>query len=198
LDAAEEVILRDGIGSLTLDAVAKQAGASKGGLLHYFPSKDALIDSLVERKLCGWRGECIAAIERQGPGDGRVARALLGLCLSSTDKWTEEMRRSGLVLVAALVHDPRRVEPLRDVHREITERLAEDGLPPGAGEAVKMAMDGIWFGWIFGLAEMTPKRLDALREALERLACGGNELAPRGVDGSSPALPDSAERSLRA
>lgn len=173
LDAAEGVILSDGIGSLTLDAAAKRAGVSKGGLLHHFPSKNALIDALVKRKLEGWRCEYTAAIERQPAGPGRVARAFMGMCLASTDKWTEEMRRSSLVLVAALVHDPRHVEPLREIHKEVTARLSGDGLPAGAGEAVKMAMDGIWFGWIFGITEMTPRRLSDLRGALERMVCSG-------------------------
>ena len=47
LDAAEVVVTRHGIANLTLDAVAAEAGMSKGGLLHHFPSKDRLVDALV-------------------------------------------------------------------------------------------------------------------------------------------------------
>jgi hypothetical protein len=39
LDAAERVVLRDGVTHLTLDAVAAETGISKGGLLYHFPSK---------------------------------------------------------------------------------------------------------------------------------------------------------------
>ncbi len=39
LDAAERVVLRDGAGQLTMDAVAAEAGVSKGGVLYAFPSK---------------------------------------------------------------------------------------------------------------------------------------------------------------
>ncbi|MDO8275460.1 MAG: TetR/AcrR family transcriptional regulator, partial [Serpentinimonas sp.] len=39
LEATNTVILRDGIAHLTLEAVAKEAGVSKGGLLYHFPSK---------------------------------------------------------------------------------------------------------------------------------------------------------------
>lgn len=49
LDAAERVANRDGAGQLTIDAVAAEAGVSKGGVLYAYPSKDALIDALFAR-----------------------------------------------------------------------------------------------------------------------------------------------------
>ena len=49
LDAAAAVVRRDGAGALTLDAVAAEAGVSKGGLLYHFPTKEAMIAVLLER-----------------------------------------------------------------------------------------------------------------------------------------------------
>src|SRR2546421_1237971 len=49
LNAAEEVVVRDGVGNLTLEAVAKQANVSKGGLLYHFPSKSDLVIAIVEK-----------------------------------------------------------------------------------------------------------------------------------------------------
>lgn len=51
LQAAAEVIRQEGAMALTLDAVAKGAGVSKGGLLYHFPSKDALVQGLLEFEL---------------------------------------------------------------------------------------------------------------------------------------------------
>lgn len=169
LDAAEEVIVRQGIGSLSFEIVAKEAKLSKSGLLHHFPTKDALIDALVARKVCGHQADYEAAIKAQPVGPGRASRAVLGLCLSSTDKWTETVRRRGLVMMAALVHNPAHIEPLRAFRRELSSRVGSDGLPAGVGEAVRLAIDGLWFTWIFGLSELTPSKLAAVRGALERL-----------------------------
>ena len=47
LAAARVVLLRDGIASVTLDAVAREAGMSKTGLYYYFASKEALVFELV-------------------------------------------------------------------------------------------------------------------------------------------------------
>ena len=49
LDAAEAVVFREGAGQFTIDAVAAEAGVSKGGVLYAFSTKDALIDALFER-----------------------------------------------------------------------------------------------------------------------------------------------------
>ena len=67
LDAAIDVIRRDGARALTLDAVAAEAGVSKGGLLYHFASKRALIDGLLER----WLDDFEA-----GFGAGRLRRRL--------------------------------------------------------------------------------------------------------------------------
>ena len=49
VDAAEEVVLRDGVARLTLDAAAAEAGLSKGGVLYHFASRDALVAGMVDR-----------------------------------------------------------------------------------------------------------------------------------------------------
>ena len=49
LDAADRVIARGGVISLTIDAVASEAGVSKGGVLYSFGTKDALIKAMLDR-----------------------------------------------------------------------------------------------------------------------------------------------------
>src|SRR2546427_12569634 len=49
LDAFESLLIEEGERAATLDAVAKRAGVSKGGLLYHFPSKEAMISVLLER-----------------------------------------------------------------------------------------------------------------------------------------------------
>lgn len=54
LDAAEAVVLREGAGNLTFDAVAKEAKVSKGGVLYAFANKDALIDAMLRRVVANY------------------------------------------------------------------------------------------------------------------------------------------------
>jgi AcrR family transcriptional regulator len=48
IQAALTIIARDGPRRLTLDAIAREAGISKGGLMHQFRSKQAVLKALLE------------------------------------------------------------------------------------------------------------------------------------------------------
>src|SRR6476661_8542517 len=47
LDAFESLLIAEGERAATLDAVARLAGVSKGGLLYHFPTKEAMISALL-------------------------------------------------------------------------------------------------------------------------------------------------------
>ena len=49
LDAFESLLIEEGERAATLDAVARRAGVSKGGLLYHFPTKEAMVSVLLER-----------------------------------------------------------------------------------------------------------------------------------------------------
>src|ERR1700742_4062047 len=61
LDAAATVVRRDGAQALTLDAVAKEAAVSKGGLLYHFKSKNDLVAAMVDRWLTDFGRDIQAA-----------------------------------------------------------------------------------------------------------------------------------------
>jgi AcrR family transcriptional regulator len=167
LDAAEAVVARQGIANLTLDAVAAEARMSKGGLLHYFPAKDRLVEALVIRCAEGWRSCYTEAYERTPDGPGRMARALLNHCLSDAKCWTEELRRSSSAVFAALAQNPALIQPMRAVYADLHRRIAQDGLPPGVGEAVAAAIDGLWLDWVLGIVPLEQVRVVRVRRALE-------------------------------
>ena len=43
IQAALTIIARDGPGRLTLDAIARESGISKGGVMHQFRTKEAVL-----------------------------------------------------------------------------------------------------------------------------------------------------------
>lgn len=49
LTAYENLLIQQGEKACTLDAVARAAGVSKGGLLYHFPSKEAMALGLIQR-----------------------------------------------------------------------------------------------------------------------------------------------------
>jgi AcrR family transcriptional regulator len=169
LDAAEAVVARQGVANLTFEAVAAEAGISKGGLLHHFRTKDRLIEGLVTRAAENWRACWMGSYEKAPTGPGRMARALLKGCLSDAKSWTEQLRRSSAAVFAALAQDPSLIEPMRAAYTDLHRRVAEDGLPPGVGEAVVAAIDGLWLYWVLGLVPVNQELMDRLRLPLEEM-----------------------------
>ncbi|ATU93157.1 TetR/AcrR family transcriptional regulator [Phyllobacterium zundukense] len=95
LDAAEDVLLAHGITGLTLNAVAEQAGMTKGGLLYHFGTKNDL-----ERSL---EGRFVARIEHRlsklQPGASYFSSAVLA---EIWDDWQKGKERfASLILSAA-------------------------------------------------------------------------------------------------
>jgi AcrR family transcriptional regulator len=122
--------------NLSLDAVAEQAGVSKGGLLYHFPTKQALISAIIERYLSAAEGA--AGIEDGAPIDGNtLAIALLRAC-----RPPEKKSGKGWSFLAAIAEDPVLLEPIREHHRRIVERL-RDAAQPEVALIAFLVVEGI-------------------------------------------------------
>jgi AcrR family transcriptional regulator len=177
LDAAETVAAREGVSRLTFDAVAAEAGVSKGGLLHYFTNKDQLIESMVQRAADGWRHHFRGAYESVPPGPGRMVRGLLLNCFTDAQAWTEELRRSYSSVFAALAQNPALVAPMREAYAELYSYLEADGLPDGMAETLATAIDGLWLYWVLRLRPVDQADLDRMRGVLEGVLSQAMEAA---------------------
>jgi hypothetical protein len=56
---------------------------------------------------------------------------------------------------------------MRDVYTDLQQRLANDGLPAGVGEAVGAAINGLWLYWVLGLVPVNQDLVVRVRVALE-------------------------------
>lgn len=54
LDAAVNVINRDGVRAVTFESVAAEARLTRGGLLYHFPSREALLRGIDEYLAQAW------------------------------------------------------------------------------------------------------------------------------------------------
>jgi len=176
LDAAEAIVRRGGVASLTLEAAARAAGVSKGGLLYHFASKEALLAGLLNRLAEFVAADFEAGVAAQAPGPGQVARAMLEWAVGMPQAEMEERcDRAAAVFLAAFHHDPALLDPMRRVIGRMRDRVMADGLPPGHGMAIMAAGDGLFMARIFGLYRLSQAEREAVNAALSRLlpAAGG-------------------------
>lgn len=148
LAAAERLVLREGAARLTLDAVAKEAGVSKGGLLYHFPGKGDLVSEMVEH-LAMERFEREVE-DRVSDGEpGEWVRAYVEATFEPADEDRNAAVRSGLF--AAVANDPSLLNPIRERYEVLQERAENDGVDPAAATIARLASDGLWFLELFDI-----------------------------------------------
>jgi AcrR family transcriptional regulator len=139
LAAAEHVVTEHGP-AFSLDAVAQEAGVSKGGLLHHFRSRDALLVALVE----AWIERFDEAVQQQlDPDDdrpGRVCRAHIRATFDEPEvtggAWMHTSVQTALIGVPAVLERAR-----ADAERWQRD-MAGDGLHPQRVLLISRALDG--------------------------------------------------------
>ncbi|MBU8542616.1 MULTISPECIES: TetR/AcrR family transcriptional regulator [Roseomonadaceae] len=169
LDAAEAIVQARGVPALTLEAAARDAGISKGGLLYHFASKEALLTGLLGRLAEAMAVDFDKAVTSQPEGSGRTARAMLAWAFGAAVPGCELQDRAAAVFLAAFHHDPALLDPIRAVFARMRAALAQDGLRPGAAQAIMCATDGLFMSHVFGLYRLTEAELAEVREALDML-----------------------------
>lgn len=170
LDAAENLIIARGVAALTLEAAAREAGVSKGGLLYHFASKEALLEALLRRLSAFIAQEFAACVAAQPEGPGRVARSMLEWGFGEGDlACNERHERAGAVFLAAFHHDPALLAPIRAVIADMRAAVAGDGLPPGHGASIMAAGDGLFMARLFKLYAPSAAELAEIRAALTGL-----------------------------
>lgn len=170
LDAAEAIVQSRGVAGLTLEAAARDAGVSKGGLLYHFASKEALLVAMLRRLAAFMETEYRACLEAIPQGPSRAARAALEWGFGEGEHACNERHdRAAAVFLAAFHHDPALLDPIREVIGRIRADLATDGLPPGHAEAINAAGDGMFMARIFRLYTPSQAERMAMRAALEKL-----------------------------
>jgi AcrR family transcriptional regulator len=168
IDAAEEVVLRDGVARLTLEAAAAESGLSKGGVLYHFPTRDALVAGMVEKII----REFDEDIDQRMDGDaapGSFTRAYIGATMAPSSPSPEGEDRLGAAVIAAAAAQPALLVPLQQAADRWQQRLEADGIDPTVATVLRLACDGLWLCDLFGLAPPTAALRAQVGTELERL-----------------------------
>jgi len=166
VDAAEAVVIEAGASHMTLDAVAAKAGVSKGGLLYHFPTKVALLEAMISRRIKN-REESRKRICGELP-DGPT-REVKGHVLSTLFR-DQSADRIGAPLLAALAHNPKLVEPVREAIRKLYAGFISSGAKFEQAVIIALAADGLWLQEILSISPFSKEQRNNVINELLRLA----------------------------
>lgn len=163
LESAYCVLTREGSSGLTLDAVAAEAGVSKGGVLYHFRSKAALFEAMLQDVVSEMEMDIERFLKDEPPGPGRFLRAYI---LSSSREICEEEAQTGSAILALIASDPAWGRVYWPAVERWRARATDDGLDPALALALMAAADGLSIWDALGIGE--PRR-QVRREATEHL-----------------------------
>lgn len=170
LDAAEMVVVTHGAVRLTLDAVAKQAKASKGGVMYHFPSKEALLQALVTRAI----ERSHAAREKLQPARPTPGQALRAYVRASVGDPLGNDRVSA-ALLSVVASDPKLIAPVREFFRKRLPAIGKD-VPFERAALIHLATEGLWLMDLFKLSPFNKPQRARIVRLLGELAANGGEL----------------------
>lgn len=166
LEAARAIATREGVGKITIQAVAREARLSKGGVLYNFPTKQALLCGLMDQMLSEHR-KIMTRLPEQHPV--RTLRGHLETVLQSQDTCDD----LSMAILAAAASDPRLLDPLRADLTGDLERILTDTRDAEAAMIVVLAIQGLRFQRLLDLpdggADVKKRVIARLRTMIDEL-----------------------------
>lgn len=162
LNAASKIVSERGIFNLTLEAVAEEAGFSKGGLLYHFPSKEALVQGMVEHLTTNYRDKVATKSQMDLEEKGKWLRAYIDVTFNDT--YDNKDMNSGLLAAKAV--NAELLDPIRNLFGEWQEQIENDGIDPVKATIIRLATDGIWLAELFDIYFIGEKKKELVYKKL--------------------------------
>jgi len=169
LSAAARAIAEKGTG-VSLASIAKSAGVSKGGLLHHFPTREALLVALVDDANRRFRATVQAHLDLSENRPGKMLRAYVRALCSNTEEAVEYFTSAPSWVG---VYDiPEVAELARVDELWWVEQFALDGLSQERIFLVRRAAEGLAAAIAYG--GQSPASVSKGRDLLLSLTLGGD------------------------
>ena len=159
LDAALVIIARDGPGRLTLDAIARESGLSKGGVMHQFRTKEAVLKALLEREMV--RFERFSTPYRE---KARVESDYPELAteIATVREAASVPNSAALALLAAMVENPDLMAMPRESDTKMIAAIKAEAADPELAMLRWAAARGLMLGALFGISTLPKAERDRL------------------------------------
>lgn len=166
LEAASRALVEHGPRA-SLDVVAAEAGVSKGGLLHHFPNREALMLALSEHVAERWAVLVDSHLDPDDHAPGRLVRAYVRATLH--DLADGAAFREEASVMAALNTFPEVVADAQQHSQRWRDAFAADGLDPERTAVLTRAADGVALATLFE-GRLDPAEVARMRDTLLALS----------------------------
>ena len=164
LDQAARITLEQGLSKVTFQAVADAVGVTKGGVMHHFTTKNALILEVFHDAMAKFEAEVNQAMAKDPVRYGSFTRAYIDATISLGEKGQEEFDNQATLYVLMLGDSELRELWAKWANEQLKKHEATDNTETLC--MVRLVADGIWLSDFSGI-NISDKK--SLRERLIKM-----------------------------
>ncbi|WP_321858102.1 TetR family transcriptional regulator [Burkholderia cenocepacia] len=180
IQAALAILERDGPGKLTFDAISRESGISKGGLMHQFRTKGDVLNALMEHQQDTYQRFQRDYLAARDPAE---AQPTLAAQIATMREVIEQQPSAALAIMAALVEDPAPLQTVRETDAENVKRMTAESRDPELALLRWKAAWGLALSAMFGLCPLSADERARLFDRLldeTQWPSGGSDTVQRG------------------
>jgi AcrR family transcriptional regulator len=163
LQAALTIISRDGPNRLTLDAIARESGMSKGGLTHQFPTKEAVLKALLEHQIEYFADFTQRYLAEMGT---TTSQPQLAAQIATLREAITQPGSVALAILGALTQDPGLLSQTRAASGITVDAVKTEAADPQLALVRWAAAQGLTLMTLFGLNPLTDQEREQLFDRL--------------------------------
>ncbi|MGO1077390.1 TetR/AcrR family transcriptional regulator [Inquilinus sp. CA228] len=163
IQAALAIIARDGPGRLTLDAIARESGISKGGVMHHFRTKEAVVTALLEHLTERFRKFTQAYLAEIGPDK---PGAILEAQIATLRESIATPHSAFFAILGAVAENPDLLSINREAEAEALEAVKAEAADPELAVLRWMAARGLHMTTLLGTCPLSAEERDRLFDRL--------------------------------
>ena len=152
IQAALSVIARDGANKLTIDAIAKEAEISKGGVLHHFRTKQAVLVALLDNQRVHFGHFAREFLEGEGKYSSEPALAMQISVLREASKQPHSV---ALAILGAISEQPSLVEGVKRTDADHVAAIRNEAADPDLAILRWTAARGLLWTSLFNMCPLS-------------------------------------------
>lgn len=152
IQAALAIIARDGPGQLTLDAIARESGISKGGLMHQFRSKEAVLKALMEHHVAYFEEFTRSYLAEFG---ATQAQPHLAAAIATAREALAKPNSVAFAVMGAVAQDPTLLSVPRELDATSVERIKAEAQDPDLATLRWLAARGLTTTAMLGMCPLS-------------------------------------------
>jgi AcrR family transcriptional regulator len=164
IQAALTIIARDGPSKLTIDAIARESGISKGGVLHQFRTKEAVLKAVLEHQITTSEAFFQDFLGKISPSQ---SEPILEAQIATLRAAAAHPQSTTFALAGVLAEAPDLLALVREMDARRVEDIKDQASDPNIALVRWAAAKGLALAAILGQCPLSGEERDRLFECLQ-------------------------------